>query len=123
MDNEYTNFIDEEIPKEVLSFTETEEFDKVEYLYESMKRAFDTYSEDLFKFPHSNSMEALDYKYDKDRRRFYKNYKKFADKCSEINSNLSISGYDGVNDIFRVKIRDICNTVSYNFPYGWKLDL
>jgi hypothetical protein len=47
-------------------------------------------------------------------------YVKFAQKCKDIAEDLSISGYGGASDIIKIKIREICRGVDYNFPYGWK---
>ena len=115
-----TNFIDPEIPNEVLKFTNTEKFDDINELYRTLKTAYNICIEDYIKFPNQNTMEAMDVKYDDDKGKFYSKYIKFAQTCSKMEKELSISGYGGENDIIKIKIRDICHGVDYNFPYGWK---
>ena len=54
------------------------------------------------------------------KRNFYKKYLEFAKKCEEyLKNGRSISGY-GINDILKIKIKELCQTVSMHFPYGWK---
>ena len=63
--------------------------------------------------------DTLDYRYTI-QGVFYIVYKQFADKCQEIlNSHKSISGYGGLADYEKLRIRDFCRAVDYNFPYGW----
>ena len=117
---EMTNFIDPEIPNEVLKFTSTEKFEDIDEWYRTLKAAYDVCMEDYNKFPNQNTMDSMDIKYDDDKGRFYSKYVKFAQKCREMEKELSISGYGGASDIIKIKIRDICRGVDYNFPYGWK---
>lgn len=115
-----TDFIDPEVPGIVLKFINTEKFEDIDDLYKTLKEAYDLCIEDYQKFPSGNTMESLDMKYDDDKGRFYTKYVKFAQKCREMEKDLSISGYGGASDIIKIKIRDICRGVDYNFPYGWK---
>lgn len=117
---EMTNFIDPEIPNEVLKFTNTEKFENIDEWYKTLKTTYDVYMEDYNKFPNLNTMESTDMKYDNDKGRFYTKYIKFVEKCNEIDDRLRISGYGGVSDIIKIKIRDICRSIDYNFPYNWK---
>lgn len=117
---EMTNFIDTEIPNEVLKFTTIDKINELDDQYRILKSAYDIYIEDYNKFPSGNSIESLDMKYDDDKGRFYTKYIKFAQKCKELYTSLSISGYSGVNDVIKIKIHEICQSVDYNFPYGWK---
>lgn len=115
-----TDFIDPEVPSIVLKFINTEKFEDIDDLYKTLKEAYDLCIEDYKKFPNENTMESLDMKYDDDKGRFYTKYVKFAQKCKDIDENLNISGYGGASDIIKIKIREICRGVDYNFPYGWK---
>lgn len=115
-----TDFIDSEVPNEVLKFINTEKFEDIDDMYKTLKAAYDIYVEDYQKFPNGNTMESLDMKYDDDKGRFYTKYVKFAQKCKDITEDLSISGYGGASDIIKIKICEICRGVDYNFPYGWK---
>jgi len=115
-----TNFIDPEIPGIVLKFVNTEKFENIAELYKTLKEAYDLSIKDYKKFPNRNTMESLDTKYDGDKGRFYTKYNRFAEKCKEIDQGLSISGYGGASDLIKIKIREICRGVDYNFPYGWK---
>lgn len=115
-----TDFIDPEVPSIVLKFVNTEKFEDIDDLYKTLKEAYNLCIEDYQKFPNGNTMESLDMKYDDDKGRFYTKYVKFAQKCKDIAEDLSISGYGGASDIIKIKIREICRGVDYNFPYGWK---
>lgn len=115
-----TNFIDPEISDIVLKFINTKKFGNIGELYKTLKEAYDLCIEDYEKFPNGNTIESLDMKYDDDKGRFYTKYKRFVEKCKEIDQDLSISGYGGAGDIIKIKIRDICRGLDYNFPYGWK---
>ena len=117
---EMTNLIDPEIPDEILKFNSTEKFKSIDEWYKVLKIAYDVYIEDHNKFPNQNTIDYIDIKYDEDKDRFYSKYVKFAQKCKEMEKELSISGYGGVNDMIKIKIRDISYGVDYNFPYGWK---
>lgn len=87
-----TNFIDPEIPGIVLKFVNTEKFEDIDELYKTLKEAYDLCIEDYKKFPNENTMESLDMKYGNDKGRFYTKYNRFAEKCKEIDQDLSISG-------------------------------
>ena len=53
------------------------------------------------------------------KRNFYKKYIDFAKKCKEMYNIKGITGY-GDNDFLRTKIMEMCRSIDYNFPYGWK---
>lgn len=53
------------------------------------------------------------------KRDFVKKYKDFALKCKDIGKLGGVSGY-GLNDAIKLKVKDLCRAVDYNFPYGWK---
>ena len=112
---EYTNFIDENTPKEIIDFLR-EEFPN----FNTVKRAVEVYKEDKNKFPSNNSIDSLDIIYDEDHKRFYRKYKAFADKCKQLSETKGISGYNGLKDYERLKIAEMCRFVDYTFPYGWK---
>ena len=113
-----------ETPKEILVFTEMsiDDFKNLDLnnRYKLLKNAYQKYIEDYKEI--KKSIDPLDVK-DNDyeyQRNFYKKYINFAKKCKEYLENRdSISGY-GKFDIFKVKIKDMCEAVDYNFPYGWK---
>ena len=65
-----------------------------------------------------NDWDYLDDIYDM-KRNFYKKYINFAKKCKEMSSIKGITGY-GSNDFLRTKIMEMCRSIDYNFPYGWK---
>lgn len=65
-----------------------------------------------------NNWDYLDDIYDM-KRNFYKKYINLAKKCKEMSSIKGITGY-GSNDFLRTKIMEMCRTIDYNFPYGWK---
>lgn len=65
-----------------------------------------------------DSWDYLDTIY-KEEKDFYRNYIDFARKCKEMSSISGITGY-GKNDFARLKIMELCRSVDYNFPYGWK---
>lgn len=117
---EMTNFIDPVTPKIILKFIGTESFEDIDELYRTLKEGYSLYINDYDEFPNSNTMESLDMKYDDDKGRFYTKYIKFVEKCKEIDNNLSISGYGGARDIIKIKIHDMCHSIDYSFPYGWK---
>ena len=65
-----------------------------------------------------NDWDYLDDIYDM-KRNFYKKYINFAKKCKEMFSIKGITGY-GSNNFLRTKIMEMCRSIDYNFPYGWK---
>ena len=65
-----------------------------------------------------NDWDYLDDIYDM-KRNFYKKYINFAKKCKEMSSIKGITGY-GSNNFLRTKIMEMCRSIDYNFPYGWK---
>lgn len=111
---EYTDFISEEIPEAVQVFLDSDDSS-----YPEVKAACDAFWEDYKKFPSLHSMDILDIKYDKDKARFYKKYRLFADACRKLDKTISPSGY-GRLDYVQFKIKDLLRAVDYNFPYGWK---
>ena len=52
-------------------------------------------------------------------RAFYQKYYEFAKTCESIGTLGGVSGY-GRGDFVKLKIKDLCRLVDYNFPYGWK---
>ena len=51
---------------------------------DTLKSAIDCFFEDLHLLPSNNTMDSLDYKYDKDKGRIYLKYRPFVDKCVEL---------------------------------------
>ena len=66
-----------------------------------------------------NSWEYIDDIYDL-KKEFIDKYYDFAKKCGEMSTLGGVSGYGGVNDSIKLKIKDLCRAIDYNFPYGWK---
>lgn len=54
-----------------------------------------------------------------ERRAFYQKYHEFATTCESLGYLGGVSGY-GSGDFAKLKIKDLCRLVDYNFPYGWK---
>lgn len=54
-----------------------------------------------------------------ERRAFYQKYYEFAKTCESKGTLGGVSGY-GRGDFVKLKIKDLCRLVDYNFPYGWK---
>lgn len=54
-----------------------------------------------------------------ERREFYQKYYEFAKTCESAGAIGGVSGY-GRGDFVKLKIKDLCRLVDYNFPYGWK---
>ena len=54
-----------------------------------------------------------------ERRAFYQKYYEFAKTCESVGTLGGVSGY-GRYDFIKLKIKDLCRLVDYNFPYGWK---
>lgn len=54
-----------------------------------------------------------------ERRAFYQKYYEFAKTCASKGTLGGVSGY-GRGDFVKLKIKDLCRLVDYNFPYGWK---
>ena len=114
IDEGYTTLINNEVPQEIEDF-----LDIIEPDYTTTKNAVDAFFKEYKLLPSSMSMDSLDIKYDEDKGRFYRKYRGFADKCKEVAKSINPSGY-GRNDYKNLKIRDLCRSVDYNFPYGWK---
>ena len=114
-DWEYTSIIDDVVPQAVSDFMNADKLN-----YDIVKNAYNAFVEEIKKFPPMNSMDALDDSYRDDHKRFYNKYIDFARKCAENSKALGTSGYGGIKDYEKLKIADMCRTVDYNFPYGWK---
>ena len=54
-----------------------------------------------------------------ERRAFYQKYYEFATICESLGYLGGVSGY-GRGDFVKLRIRDLCRLVEYNFPYGWR---
>lgn len=54
-----------------------------------------------------------------EHRAFYQKYYEFAKACESLGALGGVSGY-GRGDFVKLKIKDLCRLVDYNFPYGWK---
>ena len=54
-----------------------------------------------------------------DKRRFYKKYRDFAERCKEVSKAIRATGY-GRYDYFNIRLRDALRNVEYHFPYGWR---
>jgi hypothetical protein len=54
-----------------------------------------------------------------ERRAFYQEYYEFAKTCGSKGALGGVSGY-GRGDFVKLRIKDLCRLVDYNFPYGWK---
>jgi hypothetical protein len=54
-----------------------------------------------------------------ERHAFYQKYYEFAKACESLGALGGVSGY-GRGDFVKLKIKDLCRLVDYNFPYGWK---
>ena len=85
--------------------------------YSTLKSAVDAFFADLQKIPSGRT--ELNIEYDRDKGRIYKKYRTFADKCKEISKTLHPTGY-GRNDFIVVKKQELCKSVDWKFPYGWK---
>ena len=57
---------------------------------------------------------------DETRRQFYKDYVEFARQCKELGQLGGVSGYGGIKDYEKIRIKEMCRGVDYTFPYGWK---
>lgn len=53
------------------------------------------------------------------RREFYQKYYEFAKTCESVGALGGVSGY-GRHDFVKLRIKDLCRLVDYNFPYGWR---
>lgn len=89
----------------------------IEENFKLINETINQFKEDLQKFP--KGTDGLDMKYYEDKHIFYNKYLKLCQKCKEILDIISISGY-GMTDIIRIKIKDLCTFVTWNFPHGWK---
>ena len=85
--------------------------------YRTLKSAVDAFFEDLRKIP--SGRDELNIEYDRDKGRIYKKYRTFADKCKEISKILHPTGY-GKYDFIDIKKQELCKSVDWKFPYGWK---
>jgi hypothetical protein len=54
-----------------------------------------------------------------ERRDFYQKYYEFAKACESEGALGGVSGY-GRGDFVKLRIKDLCRLVDYNFPYGWR---
>lgn len=54
-----------------------------------------------------------------EHRAFYQKYYEFAKTCESVGAIGGVSGY-GRGDFVKLKIKDLCRLVDYNFPYGWE---
>lgn len=54
-----------------------------------------------------------------EHRAFYQKYYEFAKTCESVGAIGGVSGY-GRGYFVKLKIKDLCRLVDYNFPYGWK---
>ena len=98
---------------------EIESFMKDDISLPITKEAYNCYM-NLFKLAKAAEEDLMDFGY-KIRKTFYANYKPFCDKCVDImNNDWNISGYKGLRDFERIKIKEYCKKVDYNFPYAWK---
>lgn len=114
---DYTDMISEELPESVQEFISTPD-DSIDYTL--VTNAVNDFFEEYKRFPSGMSMDSLNIKYDEDKRRFYRKYRDFADKCKLMYKNIKRpSGY-GKNDYVKIKMIDRLKSVDYNFPYGWK---
>ena len=57
---------------------------------------------------------------DETRKQFYKDYVEFARQCKELGQLGGVSGYGGIKDYEKIRIKEMCRGVDYTFPYGWK---
>lgn len=55
-----------------------------------------------------------------EHRAFYQKYYEFAKTCESVGALGGVSGYGGIKDYEKLRIKDICRCVDYHFPYGWK---
>lgn len=77
------------------------------------QNAVSKWREDLAKvFNEASTQEA--------KTEFYNTYIDFARKCEELGQLGGVSGYGGIKDYEKLRIKDYCRAVDYNFPYGWK---
>lgn len=54
-----------------------------------------------------------------EHRAFYQKYHEFAETCESKGAFGGVSGY-GRGDFAKLRIKDLCRLVDYNFPYGWE---
>jgi len=54
-----------------------------------------------------------------EHRAFYQKYYEFAKACEAEGALGGVSGY-GRGDFAKLRIKDLCRLVDYNFPYGWR---
>lgn len=85
----------------------------------TVKLAVDDFFNDYNKLP--QGMDALDPQYYDQEGEFYGKYYEFAKKCNDVSKLqlVNVSGY-GSDDATKLKIKDLCSSVDYRFPYGWK---
>lgn len=107
------------LPKEIIDFMNMPTNMDFIKQYSITKDAVNVYFKELKSIEaKENSWEYLDTIYD-EKRNFYKKYVDFAKKCREMSDINGVTGY-GRFDFIQIKIMDLCKTVDYNFPYGWK---
>ena len=54
-----------------------------------------------------------------ERHAFYQKYYEFATTCESLGYLGGVSGYSR-GDFVKLRIRDLCRLVDYNFPYAWE---
>jgi len=112
--------IDSSIPKEVEKFMSMPSTAEAKDIYKSIEEAASKLKSEL------NLITRIedDWQYVDDihmfKKNFYNKYIDFAKKCQELSGLGGISGYGGLNDAIKIKIKNIARWVDYNFPYGWK---
>ena len=87
--------------------------------FNTVKLAVNDFFNDYNKLP--QGMDALDPQYYDQEGEFYGKYYEFAKKCNDVSKSqfVNVSGY-GSDDATKLKIKDLCSSVDYRFPYGWK---
>ena len=83
---------------------------------DTLESAIDCFFEDLHLLPSDNTMDSLDYEYDKDKGKIYKKYRPLIDKCKEL-----LDYYNkGTNSSKNLYEKQLIKKFDYIFPYGWK---
>ena len=107
------------LPPEIEAFLDIDDSTEYTDQIKIIKAAGDIFFKELKDIESKeNDWDYLDDIYNM-KRNFYKKYIDFAKKCKEMFSIKGITGY-GSNDFLRTKIMEMCRTIDYNFPYGWK---
>ena len=83
-----------------------------ELTYTLAQEALDKLKEDYTETVNKGNCDA--------RREFYNRYIEFAKTCQSLSTLGGVSGYGGIKDYEKLRIKDICRCVDYYFPYGWK---